>query len=1066
MSRNASLGRVADPSDQSDLSDRWEGRAWGLGLLAALLLPLGAPAQETAAEDRRLDLVADAGNRPSDGRILDRPIFFTSALVAADDAAAQVFRFDGKPRVMPECPLNPCRGTAVVRLTPQKPFGGYPAYLEIYPGAPHVTFRISGAFPKDTKGVEDKGKLACKAEVVLRHARDGNQLEVVKVADADTLLVAPGAPLHVAWTWAGVRHQLFLNGKLVTTHIAASPFPREIKSPLRVLSNGPDLVKAPVQEIALYNFAMSADQAAQDCAEADAKPFAPAANSKPVIVAQWAPGERRVYVAIDRGNELAATRTVALWRLVRRSDGKGFLPMSKPVRTDCGFSETIVDLAKAESADKGGGAILDAAGHLPADAYAVEMRSAGGEVVAKSDDWVLPATPWLGNTRGLSDKVQPPWTPIQVDHMRLSVWGREYDLTGGYGLPQQITSQGRKWLARPVELAGHVNGKPLALGGAKLQIVEKTPSCVRWQGTASGGGIAATVDGSLEYDGMMLVHMSLRPDGDGPAVTDDIRLVMTMDQARALFLNTSTDQGYWWYTWRGWIPEKPGVVMTNLDQKPAKTNFLFFTTFSDHGTGLEWFADSPAGWQVDETKPMQEVVRDANGSVSLICRLVNQANHVLAAGKPSATFGFDATPVKPLPVDWRSTYVHYAPLANVPSDRAMWWLWSDSRYDKFRPNIFSLRPDDLQGFASLRQPGQQVHAVKLAPFVNQHVTLPAFPENQQPDKGWGWFNNLLGAESANDGWTAMPTAGIRDYWAWNLDQWLKSGGLDGIYIDEANTSTVSASLLTGSGYLKSDGTHGFGHNTLGMREQLKRVRQLFLDNGKPPLVWIPVYSMMIPHAFAFVDVVSEGEAYMFEKPDGPDWIDVWGADLLERKGGPGARGGPWVLANATAQKFGFIPVFLNYIKFYDKPEYLPAMRAQYGLLGLLDIIPICPDLGWFFKAKADFGMSAPETTFYRYFEQREIRTGREDVKASYYRRGNRVLLLVTNLGKENYTGSISLDLKALGIEPRKAQATRLDAESAQRFDTRVRRTPMPMAADATSVPVSIPRHDFLMLQLE
>ena len=132
--------------------------------------------------------------------------------------------------------------------------------------------------------------------------------------------------------------------------------------------------------------------------------------------------------------------------------------------------------------------------------------------------------------------------------------------------------------------------------------------------------------------------------------------------------------------------------------------------------------------------------------------------------------------------------------------------------------------------------------------------------------------------------------------------------------------------------MRPDGTHGIGHNTLGMREQIKRVRQLQIDNGKRPVVWIPVYGMIIPHTHAFVDVVSEGESFMFDKPGAPDWIDLWGEGLLQRRGGPEAKGGPWLLAIGSAQKLGFVPIFLNYIKFYSDPRYMQALRAQYGLL--------------------------------------------------------------------------------------------------------------------------------------
>jgi hypothetical protein len=466
---------------------------------------------------------------------------------------------------------------------------------------------------------------------------------------------------------------------------------------------------------------------------------------------------------------------------------------------------------------------------------------------------------------------------------------------------------------------------------------------------------------------------------------------------------------------------------------------------------------------VDESRPIQEIIREPNGDVRLQCHL---ANVPFELREPvTITFGYDATPVKPLPSDWRSAYVHYHALQDVPSDLALWWLWSDSRYDKFRPSVFLLRPDDLEGFAALRREGTRVHPVKLAPFVNQHVTVPAWPENQAADKGWSWFHNLLQAESANDGWTAMPTRGIRDYWAWNLDPWLASGGLDAIYIDEANCNTVSASLLTGSGYVRPDGTHAFGHNTLGMREQLRRTRQLFLDHGRRPIVWIPVYGMVIPHAHAFVDVVSEGESFMFEKPGSPDWIDAWGADFLERTSGPGARGGPWLMSLGPAQKFGFIPIFLNYLRFYNDPQYLPALHAQYALLALLDIIPISPELGWFFKAKQDFGLIAPETSFRRFFDQREFRPARDDVKVSYYRRGPAMLLVVSNLGGEPFGGTIDVNWAALGLAPAKFTAAEIVPVNEGRHSTEYREEARTLEPGNTGLCVSIPRHDFRLIRI-
>jgi hypothetical protein len=286
--------------------------------------------------------------------------------------------------------------------------------------------------------------------------------------------------------------------------------------------------------------------------------------------------------------------------------------------------------------------------------------------------------------------------------------------------------------------------------------------------------------------------------------------------------------------------------------------------------------------------------------------------------------------------------------------------------------------------------------------------------------------------------------------------------MQAIYIDEANTQTVSASLLSGAGYVRPDGTHGYGHNTLGMRDQLKRIRQLFIDHGRRPVVWIPVYGMIIPHAFAFVDVVSEGESFMFDDPNKEDWVDLWAGGLLDPEKNPKAHGGPWLLSLGPAQKFGFTPLFLDYIKYRRHPKFLAAVRGRYGLLGLLDIIPIDPYLGWFFKVKQDFGVAKPDVTFHRFFEQKEIRTQRADVAVSYYKRPGSVLAVVTNLGKQLYEGPITLDLAALGLAQGKVEAAEVDGASTVEYQTETTSRPLELEAGG-ALRMTIPSHDFRLV---
>jgi hypothetical protein len=122
---------------------------------------------------------------------------------------------------------------------------------------------------------------------------------------------------------------------------------------------------------------------------------------------------------------------------------------------------------------------------------------------------------------------------------------------------------------------------------------------------------------------------------------------------------------------------------------------------------------------------------------------------------------------------------------------------------------------------------------------------------------------------------------------------------------------------------------------------------------------------------------------------------------------------------------------------------------------------------WLFKAKYDFGMAAPATTFHRFFEQRDIRTERAEVPVSYYRRGHELLLIVTNLGKEAYAGTLKLDRKALGLPQGKLAANSIDGQNqkAGEYSTALKIVPLPFDPDGATLRVRVPSHDFLMVRV-
>lgn len=837
---------------------------------------------------------------------------------------------------------------------------------------------------------------------------------------------APGEWHHCVWAWSGIAHRIYLDGKLAGEKTFTSPLPPE---------QGGDLVIGPpwgecdvvLDEFATYNFALSPEEARSAFEATESKPVAPLGRHGPTVTPGWGPGIGKVSVAVDVGNEYAtAAATAAAAVLGTRGKTLG----REKIALRRGFGEAVIQV-----------------GPMTPGTYRViaNARDAAGKVISSvtSGPYELPATPWLHNTAGITDAIQPPWTPIQTEGQTLKVSGREYRLEGGFGLPQQITSLGKPLLARPVALEIQRGGHAVPLERTQVKVTESKPGVARWEGTADGGGVVVRVAGRLEYDGMVLLTLRLAPT-KGPIPLDAIRLQTAVSSDRALFMFTSADQTYWWYPYRANTPTEPGVFFDNLKAVPYGSRFLPSVVFSDYDRGLEWFAENPGGWQVDEDKPVQEMIRDGDGDVRLQCHL---ANKPFTLDRPvEITFGYEATPVKPLPPDWRTLYVHFANLG-VKSDLALWWSWPDDEARNARQGTFNICPVDIPAFAKAFEP-KRAMGLKIAPFTNAHVLLPCPPDN------WDLLNRVLKDETQNDGWTAQPTPGFRDYWAYQINRWLDGDGMDAIYIDESYAFGVSPALLSG-GYIREDGTHGPGYNLLGVREQLKRTRQLLIDHRKRPLVWLHTTAIMWPHAWAFGDIASDGEAFMFEKPTDPDWIDEWGNKLLEGNAEAGGGGGPWLLSISRAQKFGLMPLFLNYIRFSGAPEYTKAIRAQHGLLWLLDIIPIsASDLPEVPRIRDRFGIAEPDVTFHGYWEQTAATAERDDVKLSYWGRDHSALLIVTNLGKERYSGRIIFDLKKLG----------LDAAAVTVFDPEVGQVgTLPIEAGRASL--TVPAHDFRLLQL-
>ncbi|HUU22176.1 MAG TPA: glycoside hydrolase domain-containing protein, partial [Phycisphaerae bacterium] len=450
---------------------------WDLAALSKAPGESAAPAAATAAGTRALLYAGfnDPKTPVRDGKVQVQQISLVEGKIGKATVA-------GKTKIVCGAGRMDTRRGSMVFWAKLSAAGGW--ILHVWPGPPiiEVGFRpvkppspasptTASTRPAEPAAPPPKGRFHFTV-----HEGDlgSGHYEITDELLSDVLTCRPDEWHHVVWTWTGLEHRVYVDGKLAGSKVFVSPMPPEQGANLTI---GPpwgdnDLV---VDELATYNFALTAEEVRAAMKSGASGPLAPLAEHGLHVTAEWGTGEGKVHVAADAGN--AYEKTATKFQVVALGPKGTTLARGEIPRLRRGFGETVLPV-----------------GRMAPGPYTVQVQAldAAGKVLAgkASEKYELPDTPWLGNRLGRSDKIQPPWTPLERQGDTLAVWGRTYELKGGFGLPQQIVSQGKKLLARPVTLEIVREGKVVPVRGAVVKVTEARPQYAKWEGSATTGEVA------------------------------------------------------------------------------------------------------------------------------------------------------------------------------------------------------------------------------------------------------------------------------------------------------------------------------------------------------------------------------------------------------------------------------------------------------------------------------------------------------------------------------------------------------------------------------------------------
>jgi len=267
-------------------------------------------------------------------------------------------------------------------------------------------------------------------------------------------------------------------------------------------------------------------------------------------------------------------------------------------------------------------------------------------LAAPADDAAPPAEQqhpsWWGSTEGISEAVLAPWTPVRRQGSEVRVWGRSYRL-GALPLPAEIETANESILAGPITLEAVVDGKRQSWrpDGA-LHVDSARPNRLVVTARAVSGLLQCVGHVTTEYDGLLRSDLVIQP--EGARQIDHLSLDVPIRPQFALYLYTFPGQ---------WGSSRNARALPEGDWASP---FKPMVWIGDNDRGLEWFAESDEGFRLADANRALEIIRSADA----ITLRVNLVTAPLPAENLEFSFGFQATPVKPLTPDvWDYRICHH-----------------------------------------------------------------------------------------------------------------------------------------------------------------------------------------------------------------------------------------------------------------------------------------------------------------------------------------------------------------------------------------------------------------------
>lgn len=712
--------------------------------------------------------------------------------------------------------------------------------------------------------------------------------------------------------------------------------------------------------------------------------------------------------------------------------------------------------------------------------YELELSLDGVKHDRITRDFARRVFEWEGNSIGKSDRLIPPFTPIQIKKQTVKTLLRSHSLND-LGLWKQVEitdSNGRqkKLLNAPTRLEISVDGKKTPIRSEGVRWTKKTPTRaegeIRWNAGDPGGIIRFAWD----FDGLMVWDLTLFPT---EKKIDYLHLTIPMKNSLAPLMHSCADGIR--FNYAGYVPKGEGSVWNSqmAQRREIIGDFVPYLWVGAEEPGISLCAENDMGWVHAPGVPCQELVRDGE-TLNLLCRLIDRP--VKIGAQRTIRLAFQATPIKPMPKGWRrmvfgdwrtrkfvppEDFLNFwgacyywgaeAPSDYYPRGKDMTYLrkindfrnggekdlefiqkWIEGYAPQLEGMEESMKKEWMERYRAHVQAGFSVRQFSdICAYSNGRGVRFDTPEGQTflnewnvtefPSRSWPYCGGIF--------YELDPVESFRDYAAWYFRQ-MAEAAIDSIYWDDFFFVSNRNTLLSPAVYLadpetgERDGRIQPSMGLFNMREYVRRIGVMYLEMGKTPKNMVHDTNAAINPILSMAQLNYTWE----DKPGDADFQDRFSRDYIR--------------AESLGLQQGNVPFNLWLVR-GDDPEKLDwADRTGTGVALTHEMRCGGKSYAEIYHILYDFGYGLDSVEVANYWdEDYPVQIEGLDTSSLFLRKGKEWLLLVCDWG-EGGNGRAALPSEMLqGISV-------FNAETGEKLET---------TTDA-KIKFSLKKHDFLLMK--